>query len=94
MSIVSKPKLTRMASGSITSCGKQSQESAAIGHDAPIIEKFCEEYGKRARLAAENRDIDWKAISHALRAAFQIKEILTAGTITFPLKEARLTGCR
>ena len=45
-------------------CGKQFQESAAIGYVAPILEKFCEEYGNRARLAAENRDIDWKAISH------------------------------
>ena len=70
-------------------CGKQFQESAAIGYVAPVLEKFCEEYGKRARLAAENREIDWKAVSHALRAAFQIKEILTAATITFPLKEAR-----
>ena len=69
-------------------CGKQFQESAAIGYVAPILEKFCEEYGNRARLAAENRDIDWKALSHALRAAFQIKEILTTATITFPLKEA------
>ena len=70
-------------------CGKQFQESAAIGYVAPVLEKFCEEYGKRARLAAENRDIDWKAVSHALRAAFQIKEILTAATISFPLKEAQ-----
>jgi hypothetical protein len=70
-------------------CGRQFQESAAIGYVAPVLEKFCKEYGKRARLAAENRDIDWKAISHALRAAFQIKEILTADTITFPLKEAQ-----
>jgi len=69
-------------------CGKQFQESAAIGYVAPILEKFFEEYGNRARLAAENRNIDWKAISHALRAAFQIKEILTTATITFPLKEA------
>jgi len=70
-------------------CGRQFQESAAIGYVAPVLEKFCEEYGNRARLAAENRNIDWKAVAHALRAAFQIKEILTAATITFPLKEAR-----
>lgn len=70
-------------------CGKQFQESCSIGYVTPILEKFFEEYGKRARLAAENRSIDWKAVSHALRAAFQIKEILTAATITFPLKEAR-----
>jgi len=39
-------------------------------------------------LAAENKNIDWKAVSHALRAAYQTKEILTEGTITFPLRNA------
>ena len=45
-------------------------------------------YGKRARQAAENKGIDWKAISHALRAAYQTKQLLTEGVITFPLREA------
>jgi len=39
-------------------------------------------------LAAENRNIDWKAVSHALRAAYQTKEILTENTINFPLRNA------
>jgi hypothetical protein len=69
-------------------CGKTFQESAAIGYALPILEKFYDDYGHRAKLASENKNIDWKAISHALRAAFQTKEILTDGTITFPLKEA------
>lgn len=54
----------------------------------PILEKFSMEYGRRAQLAAENKHIDWKAISHALRVAYQVKEILTKSTITFPLQEA------
>ena len=54
----------------------------------PILEKFYDDYGHRAKLAAENKNIDWKAISHALRAAIQTKEIITKGTITFPLKDA------
>jgi hypothetical protein len=54
----------------------------------PIISKFYDDYGHRAKLAAENKNIDWKALSHALRAALQTKEILTDGTITFPLKDA------
>ena len=32
--------------------------------------------------------IDWKAVSHALRAAYQVRQLLTGGTITFPLREA------
>jgi hypothetical protein len=69
-------------------CGKTFQESSAIGYVLQIIKKFYDDYGHRAKQAAENRNIDWKAISHALRAAIQTREILTTGTITFPLKDA------
>jgi predicted nucleotidyltransferase len=69
-------------------CGKMFQESSSIGYILPIISKFYDDYGHRAKLAAENKNIDWKALSHALRAALQTKEILTDGTITFPLKDA------
>jgi predicted nucleotidyltransferase len=69
-------------------CGKSFQESAAIGYVLPIIEKFYDDYGRRAKLAAENKNIDWKAVSHALRAAYQTKEILTESTINFPLRNA------
>jgi hypothetical protein len=69
-------------------CGKTFQESSPIGYIIPVLEKFLYEYGIRAKDAAENKNIDWKAVSHALRAAFQVREILTRRTITFPLKEA------
>jgi hypothetical protein len=69
-------------------CGKIFQESASIGYVIPILEKFYDDYGHRAKLAAENKNIDWKAVSHALRAAIQTKEIIINNTITFPLKDA------
>jgi predicted nucleotidyltransferase len=69
-------------------CGKSFQESATIGYVIPILEKFYNDYGHRAKLAAENKNIDWKAVSHALRAAYQTKEILTENTINFPLRTA------
>lgn len=69
-------------------CGKTFQASASIGYVIPILEKFYDKYGHRAKRASENRDIDWKAVSHALRAAIQTMEIMTEGTITFPLKDA------
>ena len=69
-------------------CGKSFQESATIGYVIPILEKFYKDYGRRARLAAENKNIDWKAVSHALRAAYQTKEILTENNLSFPLKMA------
>ena len=69
-------------------CGKLFQESAQVGYVIPVLQKFYDDYGERAKLAAENRNIDWKAVSHALRAAFQVKEIFTEGTIIYPLREA------
>ena len=69
-------------------CGKIIQETARVGYVLDILEKFLSVYGKRAKLAAENKGIDFKAVSHALRAAYQVKQLLTENTITFPLKEA------
>lgn len=69
-------------------CGKSFQASVSLNYMIPILEKFAREYGHRAQLAAENQNIDWKAIFHALRVALQVKELLTSATITFPLREA------
>lgn len=70
-------------------CGKILQETQAIGYTADILKRFYKEYGKRAELAAQNKGVDWKAVSHALRAAYQVRELLIDRTITFPLKEAQ-----
>lgn len=69
-------------------CGKILQATQKIGYTIDILTKFYTEYGKRAKLAAENKGIDWKAVSHAMRAAYQVKELLTTNTITFPLENA------
>ncbi len=71
-------------------CGRTFQDRVKVRHVLPALEKFYETYGSRARLAAENREIDWKAVSHAFRAAWQMKEIFTKGTIEFPLECAGL----
>lgn len=68
--------------------GKIFQETSRIGYIMPILNHFYDEYGKRAQLAAKNKGIDFKAISHALRAAYQTKQLLIENIITFPLKEA------
>jgi len=69
-------------------CGKKLQETQKVGYTLSILEKFVDQYGKRAKLAEANEGIDWKAVSHAARAAYQVKELLTMGTITFPLVQA------
>jgi len=69
-------------------CGRKFGERAKVGNALAMLDHFIGAYGERARLAAENKGIDWKAVSHALRAAYQVRELLTAGTITFPRPEA------
>lgn len=71
-------------------CGKQFHATAHVHYIIPIMKKFYDNYGERAKQAAENEGIDWKAISHAVRAAFEVKELLIDKTITFPLKEAEI----
>jgi len=69
-------------------CGKLLQETFRVDYSREVIQKFVDAYGHRAEQAARNEGIDWKAVSHAIRAAYQVQELLTTGNITFPLKEA------
>jgi hypothetical protein len=52
-----------------------------------VLEKFFSEFGGRSKLAMENQGVDWKAVSHAYRACYQLIDIATEGDIIFPLKE-------
>lgn len=69
-------------------CGKQIQETVTVNYAYDIVKKFYDEYGNRAKKAARNEGIDWKAVSHAMRAAYQLVEIYTTGDIRFPLQDA------
>jgi predicted nucleotidyltransferase len=71
-------------------CNKKMNKTVTVDYAYSIVSRFHDNYGERAKLAAGNEGIDWKAISHALRAAYQVKEVLTEGTITFSLKHAEL----
>jgi len=52
------------------------------------LEKMNAIYGDRAKLAMENKGVDFKAVSHAFRCCLQLKELCTTGRITFPLEKA------
>lgn len=68
-------------------CGRKIQETATVEYAYNVVKKFYDNYGQRAKMAADNEGIDWKAVSHAIRVAYEMKEILQEGNITFPLKE-------
>jgi hypothetical protein len=68
--------------------GKKFQETARVDYVLPILVRFITEYGVRAQKAEQNEGVDWKALSHALRAAYQVKELFVDGTMTMPRPEA------
>ena len=50
-----------------------------------------EYFSERTTKAINSKDeVDWKAMSHALRVSLEIKELLETGNITFPLKEKEI----
>lgn len=69
-------------------CGKKFQETVKITYVLENLQKSLTEYGKRAIMAEKNQGVDWKAISHAIRAAEQIFWILRYGEYKYPLKNA------
>lgn len=69
-------------------CGRKTGETSTVGYLLSTVNNFYKNYGARAEQAARNEGIDWKAVSHALRAAYQVRQVFLEGTITFPLKEA------
>ena len=68
-------------------CGKKLMADTNVFFAKQTIQKFYDSYGERARLAQANEGIDWKAISHAFRVGYQLKEIYLTGDLIFPLKD-------
>lgn len=67
--------------------GKKLQESITVQYALDVLNTINNNYGERARLAAANEGIDWKAVSHALRVCFEAQELLRCSTVTFPLEQ-------
>jgi len=69
-------------------CGKTIQETQSCEYAYDIIRRYYCEYGTRAKDASENKNIDWKAVSHAIRAAYEVLSIYNNNEIVFPLEQA------
>ncbi len=70
-------------------CGTKFQETVTVQYIYDRVRKTLSDYGKRAQMAADNEGIDWKAISHAIRAANQVYDILKHGGYSYPLTNAK-----
>lgn len=66
---------------------KKYQDTNSIQYVIDALRKMYSSYGSRAKLAEENNGVDWKAVSHALRAGYQMLDILTKGSFEYPLDQ-------
>ena len=66
-------------------CGRKLQDTLSAELALEPLRRFEENYGHRAEQAARNEGIDWKAVSHAIRAAIELRSIFMTGEIVFPL---------
>lgn len=66
--------------------GRKYQMTLSFLEFRRLVLEIQKEYGDRARKAQENDGIDWKALSHALRGAYQLEEIYDTGDLQLPLK--------
>lgn len=68
-------------------CGKKFHYNTRVRYIIDPLKKFLYDYGYRARLAALNEGVDFKACSHAFRAAYEVKELVETRNLEFPLKD-------
>jgi hypothetical protein len=69
--------------------GRKYQSTLKLDIFMAKIKALYSSYGERARQAKDNEGIDWKAISHALRAGYQLYYIYKDGDFTYPLPETQ-----
>ena len=70
-------------------CGKLHQLNIKMSEFKKRINNEYKKYGHRAILADKNKGIDWKAVSHAVRALYQMSELIDNGYIQFPLNDSK-----
>lgn len=74
---------------SLILCGKVHQGSIKLIEFIQRVNTEYERYGKRAEEAEKNNGIDWKALSHAVRALGQMRQLIDNGIIQYPLYNAK-----
>lgn len=67
-------------------CGKQFPLNTTMAEVSRRIHAAYERQGDSARKAGEDMGIDYKALSHAMRALDQMEELLATGKIVYPLQ--------
>lgn len=69
-------------------CGKRFMCYNSIESMQKVLNNFILSYGDRVKETLKNDNIDWKALSHAFRVAYQLKELYETHDLKFPLQNA------
>lgn len=64
--------------------GKCHQLTVSIEYFVQRMESELNAFGARALMAESNSGVDYKAVSHAFRAGYQLLDLFTNGTMTLP----------
>lgn len=67
-------------------CGRKFDKTIKTDHLIDTLTTIFGNYGERSLDAMDNKNIDFKAVSHALRVCHQGQELLNTGKITLPLE--------
>lgn len=68
-------------------CGRKFQDTLTLSNLMVRAWDIYNEYGARAQQAKTNEGVDFKAVSHALRASYQMLGILKDGDFDYPLPQ-------
>ena len=70
--------------------GKLYEGNVTFQYTLDRVNKMFKQFGNRTKTVAQtDSKTDWKALSHALRVAYEVEELLTTGFVTFPLLKAK-----
>lgn len=68
-------------------CNRKIQDTVLVKQAKAVLSSIIRSYGHRVQGAAGSKSVDWKAISHSFRAAYQAREIYKNGDFSYPLAE-------
>lgn len=68
-------------------CGKKFPFRAESEVVVRTLERMLERYGDRTKTSGDAGGVDYKALSHAFRAIFQLRALVEHGKFSYPLKE-------
>lgn len=75
----------------LTICGKKFGLDTHMRYVVAPLELYYNTYGARSKQARENQNVDWKALSHAVRVCMQASSLLKNGFIELPMNRDNIT---